>query len=656
MAIADDDIERLRSTVSIVDVVGQFVALRKVGRNWTGLCPFHAEKTPSFNVREETGRYRCFGCDKSGDVFTFVQEHEHVDFVGAVEYLAAKAGVQLTYTSTGQSRDRARRKQLVEAMGTAIDWYHERLLSDPGARGARDYLRSRGLSGDVARAFKLGWAPDDWDALSRHSGVPKELLRATGLAFDNRRNRMQDALRARVLFPIFSDTGEPVAIGGRILPGSEDPAKYKNSPETPIYAKSKTLYGLNWAKAEIAAMDQVVVCEGYTDVIGFHRSGVRRAVATCGTAFTEDHVRLIKRYASRVVLAFDADAAGQGAAERFYEWEQKYQVQVAVARLPGGLDPGDLAERDPEALAAAVNDATPFLAFRLRRVMDGQPNRTPEDRARLAERAMGVVNEHPDANVRKLYAGQVAAEVGLQLGDLQRVAEQRMRRPSLAVTPTRRVPLRENAEFVAVVLLAQDWESIAGWLVEELFHDEDHRRAFLALAAADGDLDAAIDAADPDAREVLERAAVADVDVDPEAEARNLIAAAVRRELRVGGAARTGMGDPELIRDDAEARIQLEDPGRRHRVCGGRGVVARLAPSPEGGTQPWGNVTIARWRRSSTSPSRPSPPPRAGPPSATRHLGRRARSGRPRWSAWTPGSGPPCSSAVASRAVSMPSR
>ncbi|MGH9272025.1 MAG: DNA primase, partial [Ilumatobacteraceae bacterium] len=242
MAISDDDIERLRSTVSVVDLVGQFVALRKVGRNWVGLCPFHAEKTPSFNVREETGRYRCFGCDKSGDVFTFVQEHEHVDFVGAVEYLAGKAGIQLTYTSTGQSRDRARRKRLVEAMAAAIDWYHQRLLEDPGARPAREYLRSRGLSGDVARQFKLGWAPDEWDGLSVRSGIDADVLQAVGLAFLNRRNRLQDALRARVLFPIFSDTGEAVAIGGRVLPGSDDPAKYKNSPETPIYAKSKVLY------------------------------------------------------------------------------------------------------------------------------------------------------------------------------------------------------------------------------------------------------------------------------------------------------------------------------------------------------------------------------------------------------------------------------
>ena len=552
--IADDDIERLRSTVSIVDVVSQFVQLRKVGRNWVGLCPFHAEKSPSFNVREETGRYKCFGCDKSGDVFTFVQEHEHVDFVGAVEYLAGKAGIQLTYTSTGQSRDRARRKRLVEAMTTAVEWYHQRLLEDPEARRARDYLRSRGLAGDVARQFKLGWAPDDWDALARGSGIDGESLQAVGLAFTNRRDRLQDALRARVLFPIFSDTGEAVAIGGRVLPGSDDPAKYKNSPETPIYAKSKVLYGLNWAKADIATSGQAVVCEGYTDVIGFRQAGIERAVATCGTAFTEDHVRLLKRYASRVVLAFDADAAGQGAAERFYEWEQKYQVQVAVARLPGGLDPGELAQRDPAALAAAVADAPPFLAFRLARAMDGQPRRTPEDRARLAERAMSVVNEHPEPNVRRLYAGEVAAEVGLPVTDLVRVAEQRSRRPTLTAVPTRRAPARENAEFAAIAQLAQDWDSIAEWLVEELFDDEANRRAFLALAAAHGKLDAAIEAADPEAREVLERAAVADLEVDPDTEARNLIGAAVRRQL----AERGPSGETELIRLDAEARRQLE--------------------------------------------------------------------------------------------------
>jgi DNA primase len=555
MAIADDDIERIRSTVSIVDVISQHVQLKRTGRNWVGLCPFHAEKTPSFNVREETGRYRCFGCDKSGDVFTFVQEIDHTDFVGAVEVLAARAGIQLNYTSGAQSKERARRKRLVEAMGTAIEWYHQRLLASPDAREARDYLRSRGLVGDVARQFKLGWAPDDWDVLSREAGIEPRLLIDNGLAFTNRRNRLQDAFRARVLFPIFTENGEPVAIGGRILPGSSDPAKYKNSSETPIYTKSKTLYGLNWAKGDIVNQNEVIVCEGYTDVIGFHRAGLPRAVATCGTAFTEEHVRLLKRYASRVVLAFDADAAGQGAAERFYEWEDKHQVEVSVASFPGGKDPGEMAQSDPDALAAAIEAAKPFLGFRLGRVLDGKVPQSPEAVARLGEAAMAVVNEHPNVNVRKLYAGQVAAQVGLPVNDLVAMAERGVRRPHVQVArPKPRAERRQNGEFVAISLLVQDWDSIASWLVEPLFADEIYRRAFLAVAEAGGSVEKALEIADPEARDVIERAAVIDLAAEPEMEARNLIAAAVRRVLAAGGQS----SDPEVIRLDAEARVRME--------------------------------------------------------------------------------------------------
>ena len=555
MAIAEDDIERIRSTVSIVDIVGQHVQLKRTGRNWVGLCPFHAERTPSFNVREETGRYRCFGCDKSGDVFTFVQEIEHTDFVGSVEFLANRAGIQLTETSPGQNQQRARRKKLIDAMNQAVEWYHERLLTSADARPARDYLRSRGLSGDIARQFKLGWAPDDWDALARGSGIDPKLLHDNGLAFQNRRNKMQDAFRGRVLFPIFNDSGDAVALGGRILPGSSDPAKYKNSSETPIYTKSKTLYGLNWAKADIVNANQALVCEGYTDVIGFHQAGLPRAVATCGTAFTEEHVRLLKRYASRVVLAFDADAAGQGAAERFYEWEEKYQVEVYVAAFPGGKDPGELAQHDPAQLAAAVESAKPFLGFRLGRVMDGQAPQSPEATARLAEAALGVINEHPNVNIRKLYAGEVAAQLGMPMHDLVSVAERGVRRPQVNVArPKQRQERKENAEFVAIAVLVQNWDAIATWLVEALFIDEVYRRAFLAIAESGGNLDAALDAADPEARDVLERAAVVDVDADPASEARNLISAAVRRELST----RSPTSDPERIRDDAEARVRME--------------------------------------------------------------------------------------------------
>ena len=554
MAIVEEDLEQLRATVSISDVVQQHIALRRVGRNWVGLCPFHAERSPSFNVREETGRYKCFGCGAAGDVFTFVQEIEHVDFVTAVEQLSAKVGLQLRYTSGGESKDRLRRKQLIEAMGKAVDGYHQRLLNGNDGRAARDYLRSRGLAGDVARQFKLGWAPDDWDALSRDVGLPADALRDTGLAFTNKSGRLQDSFRGRVMFPIVSENGDPVAFGGRILPGSTDPAKYKNSAETYIYAKSKTLYGLHAAKAEIVAADQVIVCEGYTDVIGFHRAGVKRAVATCGTALTEEHVRMLKRFASRVVLAFDADAAGQGAAEKFYEWEQKYQVQVSVAAFPKGQDPGELSLSNPTALAAAVDTALPFLGFRLQRVMSGRQLNSPEDRARLAEQAMAVVNEHPDTNVRKLYAGQVASHTGLPINDLVAIAARRSARPTVRVGNTRRVGSSENAEFVAIALLLQRWHDMAGWLDEVLFVDDVARRAFLAVAEGDGSVGRSLELADPEAREMIERAAVADIDADPAAEGRNLIAAAVRREL----GRRVKETDPVEILANRDARVALE--------------------------------------------------------------------------------------------------
>jgi len=554
VAIVEEDLERVRTSVSISDVVQQYIALRRVGRNWVGLCPFHAERSPSFNVREETGRYKCFGCGAAGDAFTFIQEMEHVDFVNAVEQLAAKAGITLNYTSGGESKDRLRRKQLVDAMRTAVEWYHQRLLTSDDARPARDYLRKRGLAGDIARQFKLGWAPDDWDAMSRDVGLPAASLRDTGLAFTNKSNRLQDSFRGRVMFPIMSENGDPVAFGGRILPGSSDPAKYKNSAETYIYAKSKTLYGLHAAKGDIVAADQVIVCEGYTDVIGFHRAGVKRAVATCGTALTEEHVRMLKRFASRVVLAFDADAAGQGAAEKFYEWEQKYQVQVSVAAFPKGQDPGELSMSDPKALAAAVDTALPFLGFRLQRVMSGRALNSPEDRARLAEQAMAVVNEHPDANVRKLYAGQVASHTGLPMNDMVAIASRRSARPIVRVNENRRVGTAENAEFVAIALLLQRWHDMAGWLDEVLFVDDVARRAFLAVAEGDGSVGRSLDLADPEARELIERAAVADIDADPAIEGRNLIAAAVRREL----ARRVNETDPNEILANRDARLALE--------------------------------------------------------------------------------------------------
>lgn len=421
MPIPDDEVAQVRAAADLVALVSDHVALRQQGQRWVGLCPFHNEKTPSFGVNPQQGFYYCFGCQASGDAISFVRATEHLDFADAVRMLAERFGVVLHETEEGGAEPK-RRGELFDAVARAVAWYHERLLSAPDAGRARDYLRSRGYGGETVRMFKLGWAPEGWDALSQALGVPQKSLVDSGLAFVNRAGRLQDAFRARVLFPIFDPSGRPVALGGRILPaGSSSPSmpsgrarasagepKYKNSPETPIYSKRRVLYGLNWAKQEIVATGEIVVCEGYTDVIGCFEAGIRRAVATCGTALAEEHFRLLRNFGRRVVLAYDADQAGQSAIGRVYEWERRHEVDVRVASLPSGSDPAELARSDPLALRAAVEEAVPFLQFRVNRALSGSDLSTPEGRAKAAELALAAVAEHPDALVQDPYVMRIA--------------------------------------------------------------------------------------------------------------------------------------------------------------------------------------------------------------------------------------------------------
>ena len=552
MAILGDDVERVRAAANIVTVVSPYVALRRSGRQWVGLCPFHAEKSGSFYVNDDKGVFMCHGCQKGGDVFRFVMEIEHLGFTEAVERLAAQLGITLRYSSGGESEDRKRRKALVAAVGEAAAWYHQRLLTAPDAGPARGYLRSRGVSGDEVRRFQLGWAPDGWDTMVKGLRVPADVLEEAGLAFRNRSGRLTDFFRGRLLFPIATDQGEPVAFGGRILPGADGP-KYKNSPESRIYAKSRTLYGLHLAKQAVVAADEVVVCEGYTDVMGFHRAGVPRAVATCGTALTAEHVELLRRFAGRVVLAFDADAAGQNAAARFYEWEKTYGVEVAVLRLPPGTDPAELAQRDPEALRAAVEHPLPFLGFRVARVLDAARLDTPEHRARAADEALAVIGEHPNPIVRREYAGQVAMRTGLDAEHLVRLAERGGRPPVRAVAVTtqdgavRRPGAVDRREQVVLWLLVHRWDDTAPLVVPSLFAHPVARRALDALVLADGDVQHAVAAAstdDPEVAALLTRLATADGEADPGPDVRLLVLQAAERELRTWRSSCDGVVEP----------------------------------------------------------------------------------------------------------------
>ncbi|MGI9610129.1 MAG: DNA primase, partial [Acidimicrobiia bacterium] len=310
MGIVDEDVQRVRDESDIVQVVSGYTQLKRVGNRFTGLCPFHSERSGSFSVNAERNLYYCFGCHAKGDVITFVREKEGFDFVEAIEWLANKSGIQLRYTDANQGKDRKRKEHLQELLKEAAHWYHDLMLKSPAAAPARAYLRERGYTGEIVREFEMGWAPDDWNQLARHLKASNKDLVDAGLGLINRRNKQQDWFRARVLFPIKDVRGNHIGFGGRILPGGEG-AKYMNSKDSPVYNKSSVLYGLDRAKSNIVAAEEVVICEGYTDVIGYHIAGVPRAVATCGTALTERHVKELKKYCNRVVLSFDGDNAGQ---------------------------------------------------------------------------------------------------------------------------------------------------------------------------------------------------------------------------------------------------------------------------------------------------------------------------------------------------------
>ena len=524
MGIVDEDVRKVRDESDIIRIITEHTQLKKTGAQWMGLCPFHGEKSPSFSVNAEKGVYYCFGCQVSGDVIDFVREIEGLDFAGSVEFLAAKTGIPLRYTDHNEGRRRNRRKEHAEIVQKAVDFYHQRLLEDPAARPARDYLRSRGYGGEVARQFQIGWAPDDWSLLSRALGLSDDDLRATGLGGINKRGGQYDFFRARIVFPIFDAQGSPVGFGGRKLPDGEGP-KYKNTSDAAeYYSKSEVLYGLHWAKAEAGRLDELVVCEGYTDVIGCHLVGIERAVATCGTALTPSHARLIGRFAKRVVLAFDADGAGQAAAERVYAWEEEFGLQFAVAALPEGADPGELAGSAPDVLQRAITDARPFLEFRVDRVLVRGDLGSAEGRARAATAAMALVAEHPDALVRDQYAMGIADRCQVGIDELRRrgavaAAQVRPGHMTPGAGDTAGVAGAPSAtdhltpEIQALRLLVHRPEEIRAHLSPVLFENHLNRRTLAVLVEAT-DLHAARAGAEPEVADLLGRLAVQDASDD----------------------------------------------------------------------------------------------------------------------------------------------
>ncbi|WP_147680361.1 DNA primase [Actinomyces ruminicola] len=437
--IKREDIEAVRERAKIDDVVSEHVTLKSGGvGSLKGLCPFHDERTPSFNVRPQLGLWHCFGCGEGGDVIDFVQKINHLSFTEAVEYLAGRVGVQLRYEEGGTVKrgvEPGTRQRLLEANRLAEAWFQEQLAT-PAAQVGRNFLTGRGFDRNAAAHFGVGYAPEGWDNLAnmlRSRGFTERELVESGLCGRGNSGRIYDRFRDRLMWPIHDVTGAPVGFGGRRLSDADKTVpKYLNTPETAIYHKGQALYGLDLAKAEIARAHQIVVVEGYTDVMAAHLSGVPTAVATCGTAFGPDHVRIVRRLlgdaadpsagviagnrarGGEIIFTFDGDAAGQKAALRAYGEDQHFAAQTFVAVEPRGLDPCDLRmEEGPDAIPRLLGRRVPLFEFVIRASLANLNLDTAEGRVQGLRAAAPVVAGIRDRALKREYTRRLAGWLGL---------------------------------------------------------------------------------------------------------------------------------------------------------------------------------------------------------------------------------------------------
>jgi len=438
--INDEDIALVRERCRIDDVVRDYVALRSAGGgSWKGLCPFHDEKTPSFTVTPSRGFFYCFGCGEGGDVITFLQRQQNLSFTEAVQTLADRAGITLRITDDGQGSGQppGQRKRILEANAAAQEFFAAQLAS-PEAMTARQFLDQRGFDRAVAEQFVLGYAPRGGHALRQaliSRGFDDATLRAAGLVRDGGR----DFFAGRLLWPIRDSASSVLGFGGRrIFDDDRLPAKYINTPETPVYKKSHVLYGLDLARRAIGKRAQAVVVEGYTDVMAAHLSGVDTAVASCGTAFGDDHARMLQRLLGthdglhgEVVFTFDGDAAGQKAALKVFQGDHNFMVQTYVAIEPSGLDPCDLWQRDGDAaVRELVGRRIPLYRFVMSNVLKGYDLDRADGRLGALREAAGLLGAIRDRSLVNQYLRDLAQMLGMDLEDVRREAANRSRQAS----------------------------------------------------------------------------------------------------------------------------------------------------------------------------------------------------------------------------------
>jgi len=430
--IRRSDIDELRQRVNIADVVGQYVTLKQAGSgSLKGLCPFHEERSPSFHVRPQVGFYHCFGCGEGGDVFRFIQKMDSLGFTETVETLADRMGFPLTYEDGQPSPDRKNRGKLLQANKAAEEFFRER-LHQPEAERGRAFLAERGFDQLAAEQFGIGYSPDSFDALSGHltkKGFTVPELIDAGLVSSGDRG-VYDRFRGRLMWPIRDVTGQTIGFGARKLGDDDRGPKYLNTPDTEVYHKSRVLYGLDLAKRDIAKKRQVVIVEGYTDVMACHLAGITTAVATCGTAFGADHIPLIRRVMGdnensldqkrgEVIFTFDPDEAGQKAATKAFYDQDKFVANTFVAVPPEGLDPCDVRlHRGDEALVGVIESRTPMYEFMIRRILDQVDLNTVEGRTDGLRTSVDVVRTIRDPIIREGYARELAGWLGMNPSDV----------------------------------------------------------------------------------------------------------------------------------------------------------------------------------------------------------------------------------------------
>ncbi|MFF7879843.1 DNA primase [Streptomyces sp. NPDC007896] len=422
--INDEDVKAVRDAVPIDAVVSEYLQLRNAGGgNLKGLCPFHDEKSPSFQVSPSKGLFHCFGCQEGGDTITFVMKVDHLTFSEAVERLAGQAGITLRYEEGGYnpSHQRGERIRLVEAHKIAAQYYVEQLDISPEADAGRKFLAERGFDQAAAAHFGVGYSPQGWDHLTRHlrgKGFTDKELLLSGLSQEGRRGPI-DRFRGRLMWPIRDIGGEVVGFGARKLYEADNGPKYLNTPDTAIYRKSQVLYGIDLAKKDIAKASRAVVVEGYTDVMACHLAGITTAIATCGTAFGSDHIKILRRLlmdngSARVIFTFDGDAAGQKAALRAFEDDQKFAAETYIAIAPDGMDPCDLRlAKGDEAVADLVEPRTPLFEFALRQIILRYDLETPAGRAAALDEAAPIVARIKNSGAQHEVAVQLAGMLGI---------------------------------------------------------------------------------------------------------------------------------------------------------------------------------------------------------------------------------------------------